>query len=757
MPSCDMIGVCMNQEPTVLDYVKSKLFFWRGVHIEIPDEPPPDQEFEADFIPGGESQPEIHQVPPPSAGIESPSEENIPAKEPFNAWPLTRLLVPLVLAFFAQSMLEPPNPSAVSGIVLYAITATWIVWAGWRGDWPLAERQVAYRLGWQDTSFRPVSLMAAAGLALIAFVAFGSFRIPLVNVFIPGLRDNTFTTFNVFVWVLALGFFLHAFWQTDLEALTWRERIQQGWEVFRTKGIAFSPWSLLVIAAFALAAFFRFYMLKQVPGEMFSDHAEKLFDVADVLHGQYSIFFPRNTGREGFQMYLTAAMALVFKTGLSFMSLKLGTGLAGLFTLPFIYLTGKEISNRRVGLLAMIFAGIAYWPNVISRVALRFTLYPFFFAPTIYFLVRGFRRRSRNDFLLAGLFLGLGLHGYSPFRFVPLVVLAAFGLYLLHKQSIGARKQALGWLVLTGSTSLVIFLPLLRYWLSNPYMFSYRAMTRLSGVEQPLTGPAWQIFLKNTWNALIMFFWDNGEIWVHSVVDRPALGVVSAVLFFCGVVLLIVRYLRKRDWLDIFWLVSIPLLMMPSILSLAFPAENPSLNRTGGAIVPVFLIVGLSLDGLMTGLESSLALPWGRRIALGLVAVFLILSIQQNYDLVFHQYKEQFDRSSWNTTELGAVIRQFADTIGSEDSAWVIPYPYWVDTRLVAFNAGVPLKDYGLWADQLETTRDVPGNKLFLFKPEDDEALESLQELYPEGFLSLYKSEFEGKDFSIYLVPGESR
>jgi hypothetical protein len=87
----------------------------------------------------------------------------------------------------------------------------------------------------------------------------------------------------------------------------------------------------------------------------------------------------------------------------------------------------------------------------------------------------------------------------------------------------------------------------------------------------------------------------------------------------------------------------------------------------------------------------------------------------------------------------------------------VIPYPYWVDTRLVAFNAGVPLKDYGLWADQLETTRDVPGNKLFLFKPEDDEALESLQELYPEGFLSLYKSEFEGKDFSIYLVPGESR
>ncbi|HBX68099.1 MAG TPA: hypothetical protein DEH25_01580, partial [Chloroflexi bacterium] len=234
------------------------------------------------------------------------------------------------------------------------------------------------------------------------------------------------------------------------------------------------------------------------------------------------------------------------------------------------------------------------------------------------------------------------------------------------------------------------------------------------------------------------------------------LDVISAVLFFSGVLLLIVRYLRQREWLDIFWLVSIPLLMMPSILSLAFPAENPSLNRTGAAIVPVFLIVGLSLDGLLTSLKSSLKLPWGRVIPLGLAVILILLSIQQNYDLVFHQYKDQFDRSSWNTSEIGAVIREFADTIGDEQSAWVIPYPYWVDTRLVAFNAGVPLHDYALWADQLETSLEVPGFKLFLFKPDDTNALERLQTLYPDGGLTLYASQFEGKDFYIYLVPPET-
>ena len=72
------------------------------------------------------------------------------------------------------------------------------------------------------------------------------------------------------------------------------------------------------------------------------------------------------------------------------------------------------------GLFALLFAGIGYWPNVISRVGLRFPLYPLFVAPTLYYLLRGLRTRNRNDFILSGLFLGLGLHGYSPIRILPI-------------------------------------------------------------------------------------------------------------------------------------------------------------------------------------------------------------------------------------------------------------------------------------------------------------------------------------------------
>ena len=50
--------------------------------------------------------------------------------------------------------------------------------------------------------------------------------------------------------------------------------------------------------------YFRFADLATVPAEMVSDHAEKLLDVVDILNGNYSIFFPRNTGREALQFYL---------------------------------------------------------------------------------------------------------------------------------------------------------------------------------------------------------------------------------------------------------------------------------------------------------------------------------------------------------------------------------------------------------------------------------------------------------------------
>lgn len=723
------------EEPSVLDYVKSKIAFWRKEQIQIPTD---------DFV----SQPESKEVKvvqplyPDSGEIFIGEVEDVPFESwvlfPTHiSWKTIRVLLTLGLALLAQRALEPTSRSTTIGIFFYSLAILWLLWSHFKGELVLPGTPPVEKLD-DSLSFKPIGLWVCLPLCLLAFFMFG---------------ENLFTRTNIILWLLALASFIYAFWYPDQHIQGFWTRIRHVWTRFINKGITLSPWILLVIIGFGISAYYRFYLLDQVPAEMFSDHAEKLLDVRDVLNGQTRIFFPRNTGREAIQMYMTAMMVLIFNTGLSFLSLKLGTAFCGLFTLPFIYLLGVEVANRRVGLFAMIFAGIAYWPNVISRVALRFTLYPTFTAPMLYFLIRGLRRKNRNDFILSGIFLGLGMHGYSPFRFVPFLVVVAVFLYLVHSQSKGARSGTiLGFSVLTVVT-VIISLPLLRYAISNPAMFGYRMLTRIGEVERPFPEPPVQIFFKNLWAAVIMPFWDNGVIWVHSVPSRPALGIVCAVFLAFGVVLLLVRYMRERNWLDLFLLVSIPLLMMPSVLSLAFPEENPSLNRTGGALVVIFLIVGMAFDSFLSAFKSKSSTPGGNWLAWVVGIVLFIWSATQNYNLVFDKYAQQFRANAWNTSELGAVIRQFAVTSGAEASAWVVPFPHWVDTRLVGIRAGFPERDYALLPEKIIETVEDPRAKLYLVKPEDTETVTLLRDLFPTGVLRLYQSQSLGRDFYMYSVP----
>jgi hypothetical protein len=713
----------MNREPSVLDYVKS---LFRGKPIPIPavDESPV----------------------PPQPLVEQPLEQPIMADEqatpaPAPEVPARRFTLPwrsllaLGLAIAAQISLEPgPNRNWIPGVILYLLSAGCLVWAVLKGE--LSPTEMPEKQGQnEDYRVRARWLYISLPLALAAFLTLGG---------------NRFNTLNVILWVLAAFFTCLAFWQGEYPFVGWWRWLKQHFHL--PWKLSISAWTLLVVASVLLVVFFRAYRIDQVPPEMVSDHAEKLLDVWDVLHGQTSIFFPRNTGREALQMYLTAGIVQFLRTGYTFLSLKIGMLLAGLLTLPYLYLLGEELGNKRVGLFALLFAGMAYWPNVISRVGLRFSLYPLFVAPVLYYLIRGIRTSNRNDFILAGLFLGIGLHGYVPIRILPIVILIIIGTYLLHPQARDKRMQTISGLLVLILVSLIIFLPLLRFAIEYPTIFDLRAFSRLGTTERPLPGPALIIFLKNLWNASTMFFWSDGQIWVHSVTNRPALDVISAGLYFLGVVLLIARYVRQRIWQDLVLLLTIPLLMLPSILSLAFPDENPALNRASGAIIPVFLIIAIALDGLMSGVERRVPSKAGVTLSWALAVMLILISALGNYDLVFNQYQRSYELSSWNTSEMGEVVRDFGTMYGSTETAYVMPYPYWVDTRLVGMNAGDPTRDYAIPPDQIAATLGDSRPKMFLVNLEDQTGLDLLRQLFPRGNLSTYPSKV-GKDFYIYMVP----
>ncbi len=202
---------------------------------------------------------------------------------------------------------------------------------------------------------------------------------------------------------------------------------------------------------------------------------------------------------------------------------------------------------------------------------------------------------------------------------------------------------------------------------------------------------------------------------------------------------------------------SIPLLQLPSTLSIAFPGENPSLNRTGGAYIPVFILAALALDGLLTSFGRGKM----RVIFASILTVALVyVSAAQNYDLVFNQYYTSFRDGSWNTSDIGRVINGFKQISGTTETAWVVPFPYWVDTRLTSIWVGDTYRDMAMWRENIPSTVQYEGPKLFIVKADlenpagnDQESLDVLESLYPNGTLRLFDSDIPGHDFWIFFVP----
>ncbi len=681
-------------EPSILDYLKSLL---RGDHFDVKR----------------------------YFGLQAKQAENLrnaPAVGNSDERIRWQVVLGAVLAVIGQFFLEPGHRQILPALGLY-LAAGYFLWLGFHRE-NLTEFVKANA---------PANQAFSSDIRLIYFAISMVFLVAAFLLF----TDNTFTWLNLSLWAASIVFFVMSVWEKEEQPQRQRQKIS---------------FVILFILVLVVSAFYRFYWLNQVPGEMFSDHAEKLLDVMDVLNGKTSIYFTRNTGREAFQFYMTAAIIKIFHTGISFLSLKLGTTFCGFITLIFIYLLAKQLTNKWVGLLAMLLAGIAYWPNVISRVALRYTLYPLFTAPVMFFLFRGLQRKSRNDLIVSGLLLGLGLHGYSPVRILPVYVVLVFQIYWLHTRPKQNRWNDVWVLGLLAFSAFMLFLPLFRYFLENPELVSYRTLSRMTSLEQPVEGSVWLIFLSNLWKSLIMFFYDNGQIWVHSIPHRPALDMITAAFFFVGLVYEVKKYFSTHKWEDLALLVAIPVLMLPSILSLAFPDENPSLNRSGGAIVPVFIIAAIGLYHCAKGLFNR-AEPALSRVVLGtFLTISLVFGGYQNYDLVFNQYNKEFMSGAWNTSEIGAVIADFIAQGNLYKNAHVVPYSYWVDTRLVGINAGVPWQDYALWPEDFETTLDITGNQLFILKPEDTDSLELLQMLYPDGHEEIFYSKTSGKNFIIYSI-----
>jgi 4-amino-4-deoxy-L-arabinose transferase-like glycosyltransferase len=581
----------------------------------------------------------------------------------------------------------------------------------------------------------------------------------LTVVAFASLAQNRFTVRGVLCWWGAVAAWLLATVEVRPRSRDWKlprliglkDAARSGAVVIRANWV-----TLLLLGILMLAFFFRVYRISAIPTDPYADHVEASMDVWDILHGQYRIFFPRNTGRDPTQFYLTAALSKVF--GYGWLTLKLTMALVGVLNVIPMYFLGKELLDKRFGLLAAFFVAISYWHVIISRIGLRIVLGPLWTTATLYFLLRAFRTRRRNDYLFAGSCLGLGLYGYYACRIVPLLVVILCVLKVILDRGPGFRLQRfIGNFALLVITSALVFLPMLRYMYDEPQMYWYRALTRTTDLERPVSDSA-KVFVDNVKRAYLMFNYEGDDSWPESVPLRPALDYVSGGLFVLGAAYVLYLLLAKRHPIALYLFVAIFVLLLPSTLAIAFPIENPSNTRASAVIPVVLLLVALPVYVVGRRVVQSFRGSMGVLLVVVLGGLMLWQAARLNFRTYFVDYREHYRRSAWNATDMARVIRSFGDIYGGIENVYLIGTPYWIDGRGISLVLGDITWDnflYPFEGSDIELHLAEPRNRLYIYNPINQEAEQWLLAHRPHGQLMRFQAFSPDKDFMIFFAPAQ--
>ena len=509
-------------------------------------------------------------------------------------------------------------------------------------------------------------------------------------------------------------------------------------------------------AVVCVACFFHFHQLSTVPGEPTSDHAEKLLDVRDVLNGEHPIFFARNTGREPAQFYATAALIKWFGQPLSWETLKLGTALVGVLAVFAIFLLGRELGGRSIGLTASTFAAVSHWPVGVDRIGLRFSYAILASALTLWLVLRYLRTGDRKDALLCGLAIAFGLHGYSPFRVVLLAVGLVFAAAAVRAGGSGARRVVLADAGLAYATAFVAAIPLVHYALQRPDLVLMRQSSRLDGSLG--LGGSLSTFGDNLTGALLAFNWQGGKIWSVAVVQEPFLDLVTGAALLSGVVVLATIATLRRSIVAGLILLLVPVLTLGSALNLAFPDENPAANRMGVSAPLVFAVaavpIGLLWHALWTTAWSagarSLRVVFGA-LGVGLLVSSLAVVVTTNYRSYFRDYRTGYSLNDEHTSEVVRALE--AEGVPSR-RVFLVSFPHWLDARNLGFELGDP--DWYV-EHNIEPGMPIPppvdgGRVVYVLAGEDRASRGALARRFPAGRYAAVRASVPAQDFGLYVV-----
>jgi 4-amino-4-deoxy-L-arabinose transferase-like glycosyltransferase len=362
---------------------------------------------------------------------------------------------------------------------------------------------------------------------------------------------------------------------------------------------------VIIFFLFFLCIFLRSYKITQIPPSLSWDEVAIGYNAYSILKtgkDEYGSFMP--TLFRSFDDYklpglIYTSVLPIALFGLNEFAVRLPSMLAGIGIVVLGFFLGKEIINKKFGLLFSALLAINPWLINFSRQAFESNLGTFFVFLGIFFLLKSLKKFKY--FYLANLFFALSLYYYYSPRFViPFILIAYFFVnYEMIKKH--AKHAFLGFFVFV-----VLLIPLIRATITPGAMLKVDQVLITSDKVYTEKAQRFSEIIAEHNNALFYrIFFNRRVAFVYAVTENYVKNLSFEHLFKTGLsqsglmhlwelpflivgIIFVLRYPKKWKWLFIAYLVSYP-------LAGAITKEQPNALRTliGAPVLDLFIAFGL--------------------------------------------------------------------------------------------------------------------------------------------------------------------
>jgi hypothetical protein len=500
------------------------------------------------------------------------------------------------------------------------------------------------------------------------------------------------------------------------------------------------PWEWALVAILTLVGFgLRYWKLEEIPSHVDNDVALMgTFGLRLIQSGQFQ--WIGNSGSEHLLSYdqLIAWSMRLFGQG--HYGVVMFSVLFGTLSLPFVYLLGRELGGRPVGLISIALQTISYTQIHFSRILFGPSA-TFFALLVFYFLIRGLRTRSFVWYGLAGLSAGFGLLTYDSSRVIPVIALSLF-LWECVWQRGRIRANFIHWLFFALG-GLISFGPMLAFSISNLPAFIGRGngvmlWTPTVWEHERIAYQAtngWQVLWGQIWRTFLTLHL-TGDGSPHFALPRPMTSPLTAALFVLGTGYCLTRLKDLKFFLVVVWVGLV--FLFGGVLTYD-PPYWPHLNIVSPAIA---IIAALGAQGMI-----GLCAPWigrfGTRLTYGVLAGAIFITGITSWQMYYSFVKD-------NASPRIRIARYLSSLPDGYYVYMVNAESTWNEYAFQFFNKEIPGQD--LSPATLASTPPTVERPIVFILYRNDGAVPVLKQIYPAGSLEEHDNNEKTLIFYSYTV-----